>query len=263
MNPDTVIPVHQSAAMQPLAPASDAMPAAPAGEAIDPSALPKRPVARALLLLAVLAVALAAVQLSPVRALLKDTVRVKQMLDGMGPFAYPVCLLASAVLIGSGFPRLVLCAAASMVLGFWWGVFLTQAGAVLGYYAVFCFIRWGGGDWVTHRRPRLHAIADTIQDQGVAGVVLARQIPLHGTLINLCLGLSRVKHRHFLIGTAIGLLPEAIPVALVGAGAVKSSFKESAAFLGLAALAFAALWIGSAYALRTMRSRRQQDRPAL
>jgi uncharacterized membrane protein YdjX (TVP38/TMEM64 family) len=127
---------------------------------------------------------------------------------------------------------------------------------LLGYYAAFCFIRWGGGDWVTHRRPRLRAIADTIQDQGIVGVVLARQIPLHGTLINLCLGLSRVKHRHFLIGSAIGLLPEAIPVALVGAGIVKSSIKESAGVLGLAVIAFVLLWIGSGYALRRLRNRR-------
>jgi uncharacterized membrane protein YdjX (TVP38/TMEM64 family) len=200
--------------------------------------------------------------MSPVRALLKDTVRLRQMIQAMGPLAYPVCLIVSAVLIGSGFPRLLLCGVASMVLGFGWGLGLTQGGALLGYYAVFCFIRWGGGDWISHKRPRLRAIADTIQDQGVVGVILARQIPLHGTLINFCLGLSRVKHRHFLIGTAIGMLPEAVPVALVGAGLVKSSFNESAGVLGLAVVAFLLLWIGSAYAFRRLRDR-QRGRGAL
>jgi uncharacterized membrane protein YdjX (TVP38/TMEM64 family) len=200
------------------------------------------------------------VQLSPIRAWLQDTTRLRQMLEEMGPRAYPLCLFASAILIGSGFPRLVLCGVASMILGFGWGLFLTQGGALLGYYAAFCFIRWGGGNWATHKRPRLRAIADTIQDQGVVGVVLARQIPLHGTLINLCLGLSRVKHRHFLIGSAIGLLPEAIPVALVGAGIVKSSLKESAGVLGLAVIAFLLLWIGSGYALRHLRNRRLGQR---
>ena len=216
---------------------------------------PKRTILRAVVTVAVLAGALAVVQFSPVRALVQDTVRVRQAIERLGVFAYPVCLVASAVLIGSGFPRLALCAVASMVLGFGWGLSLTQGGALLGYYAAFCFIRWGGGNWVTHRRPRLRAIAETIQDQGVMGVVLARQVPLHGTLINLCLGLSRVKHRHFLIGTAIGLLPEAVPVALVGAGLVKTSFTESAGLLGLAVCAFALLWIGSAWALRRMRRR--------
>jgi uncharacterized membrane protein YdjX (TVP38/TMEM64 family) len=247
MTSQTLIPVQPSAAMQDSAPAIDDVP-------------PKRPVARVLLLVTVLAAALAAVQLSPIRAWLHDTTRLRQILEGMGPWAYPLCLLASAILIGCGFPRLVVCGIASMVLGFGWGLFLTQGGALLGYYAAFCFIRRGGGDWVTHKRPRLRAVADTIQDQGVIGVVLARQIPIHGTLINLCMGLSRVKHRHFLIGTAIGLLPEAIPVALVGAGIVKSSLNERAGILGLAALAFGLLWIGSGYALRHLRNRRLGQR---
>jgi uncharacterized membrane protein YdjX (TVP38/TMEM64 family) len=251
MSSETLIPVRPSAAMQ-----------VPLDEAVDPSAQPsKRPVKRLILLIGILAAAVAAVQLSPIRVILQDTQRVRQMLGALGPFVYPVCLVASAILIGCGFPRLILCAVASMVLGFWWGLLLTQAGALLGYYTVFCFIRWSGGDWVTQRRPRLRAIADTIQDQGVIGVILARQIPIHGTLINLCLGLSRVKHRHYLIGTAIGLLPEAIPVAL-GAGLVKSSLKDSAGTLGLAVAAFILLWIGSAYALRRLRSGRSNERTA-
>jgi uncharacterized membrane protein YdjX (TVP38/TMEM64 family) len=245
MSFDTVIPVHPSAAMQ-----------APLHAAMDPSAPPaKQPVKRLILLVTILAGAMAAVQFSPIRVILQDTQRLRQMLGALGAFAYPACLIVSAILIGCGFPRLVLCAVASMVLGFGWGLFLTQGGALLGYYAVFCFIRWSGGDWITHRRPRLRAIAATIQDQGVIGVILARQIPIHGTLINLCLGLSRVKHRHYLIGTAIGMLPEAVPVALVGAGLVRSSFSESAGVLGLAVIAFILLWIGSAYALRRMRGR--------
>jgi uncharacterized membrane protein YdjX (TVP38/TMEM64 family) len=219
----------------------------------------KRPLARLLILVIVLAGAFCVVHFSPLRELLKDAARLRKAIDKMGGFAYPACLVVSALLVGCGFPRLILCAAASIVLGFWWGLLLTQGGALLGYYIVFCFIRWGGGDWIIHKRPRLRAIAETIQDQGFAGVVLARQIPIHGTLINLCLGLSRVKHRHFLIGTAIGLLPEAIPVALMSAGLVKSSFKDSAGILALAAVAFACLWIGSAYALRKLRGRRNQQ----
>jgi uncharacterized membrane protein YdjX (TVP38/TMEM64 family) len=155
--------------------------------------------------------------------------------------------------LGGGFRGLVVWGVGWLVLGLGWGVGLWLGGAVLGYYATFCFIRWGGGGWVTQRRPRLRAIAQSIQDRGVAGVVLARQIPIHGTLINLCLGLSRVKHRHFLVGTAIGLLPEAVPVALIGAGLVNASAKESAWLLGLAALAFALIWVVSGYLLHKRR----------
>jgi uncharacterized membrane protein YdjX (TVP38/TMEM64 family) len=256
MSSHTANSAYGANAMQPSAPASSTpVTASPEGQVGQA----KRPLMRALVLVTILAAALVTVQMSPVRALLKDTVRLRQMIQAMGPLAYPVCLIVSAVLIGSGFPRLVLCGVMAMVLGFGWGLGLTQGGALLGYYIVFCFIRWGEGGWISHKRPRLRAIADTIQDQGVAGVILARQIPIHGTLINFCLGLSRVKHRHFLIGTAIGMLPEAIPVALVGAGLVKSSFKESAGVLGLAVVAFVLLWIGSAYAFRRLRSRQREQ----
>jgi uncharacterized membrane protein YdjX (TVP38/TMEM64 family) len=213
----------------------------------------KRGVARMVGLAAVLVAAVAAVQLSPVGAVVRDVAKVRTALEALGPWAYPACLVGSAVLIGCGFPRLVLCGVGSAILGVGWGLALTQGGALLGYYVVFCFVRWGGGEWVLRRRPRLRAIADTIQDQGVAGVVLARQIPLHGTLINLCLGLSRVRHRPFLIGTAIGLFPEAIPVALVSRGVVKGSATDAIKMIGLAALAMAALWVGSAYYLRRRR----------
>lgn len=223
----------------------------------EPAAAGKR-AAKLALLVVVLAAAVAAVQLSPIGALVRDVDRVRAFLGTTGPLAYPACLAASAVLIACGFPRLVLCFVASAILGAAWGLALTQGGALLGYYVVFCFVRWGGGDWVLQRRPRLRAVADTIQDQGVAGVVLARQIPLHGTLINLCLGLSRVRHRHFLLGTAIGLLPEAVPVALIGAGLMKGSVTDSAGMIGAAAVVMALLWIVSARWLR--RGKRRADR---
>ena len=84
-------------------------------------------------------------------------------------------------------------------------------------------------------------------------MVLARQLPLHGMLINLCLGLSHVKHRDFLTGTAAGVLPEAIPATLVGAGLVKVSLAHSAGYLVLATVCFAVIWIGCGYALHVMR----------
>lgn len=212
---------------------------------------------RLIALCVVLVAAVALVQFSPVGALVRDVERVRGAIVRLGPWAYPACLVGSAALIACGFPRLVLCGVASAVLGVGWGLGLTQGGALLGYYAVFCFVRWGGGEWAIQRRPRLRAVADTIHHQGVAGVVLARQLPLHGTLINLCLGLSRVKHRHFLIGTAIGLLPEAVPVALVGAGLVKGSVKDSAGMIALAAIVMGGVWVAGAYLLRR-RGRRGQ-----
>ena len=152
MSSHTANSVYGANAMQPSAAASSTpVTASPQGQVGQA----KRPLLRALVLVTILAAALVTVQMSPVRALLKDTVRLRQMIQAMGPLAYPVCLIVSAVLIGSGFPRLVLCGVMAMVLGFGWGLGLTQGGALLGYYIVFCFIRWGGGGWISHKRPKL------------------------------------------------------------------------------------------------------------
>src|ERR1041384_3719929 len=162
---------------------------------------------------AILVGALAAVYFSPIRMWLADTGRVKSALDFLGIWAYPACVFTVAILVAAGLPRLVLCAIGGMVFGFWIGLLLTYVGTLLGYYGIFLFVRWGGRDLVLHRWPRLRKWADLIQDQGITGVILIRQVPIHGMLTNLCLGLSRLKHRHFLIGPAIGVLPESIPVA--------------------------------------------------
>jgi uncharacterized membrane protein YdjX (TVP38/TMEM64 family) len=209
-----------------------------------------RAIVRPLVLGLVLAGAAAAFYFSPLRPWLGDTGAVRRTLASLGAWAYPSCVLGVAVLVACGAPRLVLTALGAMVLGFWWGLALTQLGALVGYYGVFLFVRWGGRDWVMRRWPRLCRWAGLIQDQGVMGVLLMRQLPAHGTLINLCLGLSGVKHRDFLIGSAIGILPEAVPVALIGAGLVRSSFRETVPYLVAATVALAAIWIGCARALR-------------
>ena len=154
----------------------------------------------------------------------------------------------------AGVPRLLLCLVASMAMGFWPGLLTTYTGTLIGYYAVFLFVRWGGRGIVVHRWPQLAKWANLLKSQGIAGVILARQLPVHGTLTNLCLGLANLKHRHFLIGSAIGLIPESVPLALVGAGSVKSDFKTLSGYLAMAAVAFVVVWIGGRYVINRMKN---------
>jgi uncharacterized membrane protein YdjX (TVP38/TMEM64 family) len=127
------------------------------------------------------------------------------------------------------------------------------AGALLGYYGVFCFVRWGGREWVLHRWPKLRRLSEGLKDYGIGGVFLVRQVPVHGSLTNLALGLSGVRHYQFLIGSGIGLLPEAIPAALIGAGLVSGSFEKAFPYLAGAAVGMGALWVGVGVALRRIR----------
>jgi uncharacterized membrane protein YdjX (TVP38/TMEM64 family) len=173
-----------------------------------------------------------------------------------GPWFYPLSILCIALLVGCGVPRLLLCTVAGMALGFWRGMLVGECGTVMGYYGIFLFIRWGGRDWALHRFPKLRKWSDLIQGQGILGVILLRHVPIHGTLTNLGLGLSRIRHRDFLIGTAIGVISEAIPATLVGAGLGKGSTKALGTYLGLAAVVFVILWVTATYAMRALRKRR-------
>lgn len=210
-------------------------------------------IGRLLLMAAVLVGAALVVHLTPIRAWLADAERVRTTLTELGAWVYPVSILAVAMLVACGVPRLILCGVGGAVFGFWIGLLVTQIGSLMGHYVVFLFIRWAGRDWVLQRWPKLRKWAEMIHDQGIVGVFLVRQLPGHAMLANMCLGLSHVKHVDFLIGTLIGLLPEAIPATLIGAGLVKASLMDSAGYLVLAGVALAVIWIVCGYTIRSMR----------
>ena len=216
----------------------------------------KKGTKRAILLFVVLVATLTAVYFSPIRSWLGNAGRLREIVRSLGIWVYPVGILSIAMLVGCGVPRLLLCTSAGTMLGFWGGLLVGELGTVLGYYGVFMFIRWGGREWALHRWPKLNTWADRVKGQGIVGVILLRQMPIHGTLTNLGLGLSGMKQRQFLIGTAIGIIPESIPAVIVGTSLVKGSTKAIAASLGGAAIAFAVIWIVCGYAMRKMRKSR-------
>ena len=208
---------------------------------------------RVVLLLAVLAAAIAAANLLPVRQWLKDAGHLHQAVQSLGIWIYPVGVLAVASLVACGIPRLLLCTMGGMALGFWPGLAVAEAGTVIGYYCVFSFVRWGGRDWALHRWPKLGKWADVVKDHGILGVIFLRQVPIHGTVTNLGLGISRIKHRDFIIGTAIGVIPESIPFVLFGAGVMKGSVNEVGRNVVLAVIVFLVIWAILGYVMRSLR----------
>lgn len=236
---------------------SQAIDARAGGRAAAPSASPagRDALVRFVVLIVAMACALAVVSLTPVRSWLHDVNKLRAAIAAGGAWAYPLCVLGVAVFVACGVPRLIFCTVGGVILGFWWGLGIVHAGTLLGYYGAFLFVRWGGRAWVLAKWPGLAKWSDGVRGQGLAAVVLARQLPLHGSVVNVLLGLSRVRHRHFLLGTTIGLLPEAIPLTLIGAGLVKGSMAGSAKYLALAAVALVVLWVGAGYAVAAMRKR--------
>jgi uncharacterized membrane protein YdjX (TVP38/TMEM64 family) len=77
----------------------------------------------------------------------------------------------------------------------------------------------------------MHDYSVQFAQKGSLSVFLARQIPISGLWVNCLLGLTHVGHRDFLVGTAIGMLPEAIPATLVGASAAQMNFAKAMSYL--------------------------------
>jgi len=226
----------------------------------SPATAPAKPVRRrgmkrAMLLLGVMVALTAVVSFSPVGTWIKDT-NFNQIVRTLGWWVYPIGTLVLGILVACGVPRLMLCVLAGTLLGFWWGLIVSEASTILGYYAAFLFVRWGGSEWVMHRWPKLQKWSELVGSQGPVGVILLRQLPVHGSLINLGLGLSRIKHRYFLIGTAIGVIPESVPSTLIGAGLVKGSPKLITFYLIGAVILFAIIWTLCTIAFARMRQSR-------
>jgi uncharacterized membrane protein YdjX (TVP38/TMEM64 family) len=209
---------------------------------------PWRRIAALALLVAVL---LGVVYLSPLRSYLGRVRELSDAIRGLGMLAPVVLTLSVALLVALGVPRLLLCVVSGMALGFWSGLLWVQLGTLLGNYALFLVARLGGGDWVRRYVEKRGKLAALIQREGVTGVILARQLPVPGLLVNLGFGLVSIRHRDFLLGTVIGQLPEAVPCTMIGAGVLKASFAKSAGWIGLAVILAVLAWLGLRRVLRS------------
>ena len=212
-----------------------------------------RPILKALALFTALIAVLAVIYRSPLHAYLDQLRRLPELTAKAGPLAPVAFSLAVALLVAVGVPRLLLCPIGGVAFGFLWGLLLTQLGTLAGYYLVFLFVRWGGQNFAREHVARFTRFTALIQRQGIAAVFVMRQVPIHGTICNLLIGLSPVRHRDFLIGTTLGLFPEAIPCTLIGTGALQSSFSKSAGYLTAAVVALLVVWLGIGLWLRSGR----------
>jgi uncharacterized membrane protein YdjX (TVP38/TMEM64 family) len=149
-------------------------------------------------------------------------------LRGHGWAAGPAFAVLTAVLVVLGMPRLALCAFAGLAFGFLRGLLWAEAGTLLGACATFCFVRWAGRDTIMRKWPALERCAERLGRNGWATVLLARIMPVNTLLADAALALTPVTRCQFLLGTAVGLLPEAVPVTLIGAGIGQKALLQSA-----------------------------------
>ncbi len=195
------------------------------------------------ILLSVIAAGLLIVAFSPLKTHLRRVEDIRAWLEPFG-YAGPLIYMAGVfVLIALGFPRLLFCPVGGVLFGWSWGLVWTQLPTLIGYYALFLFVRWGGRDFVLRRWPRLQRMHKVFHQGAIPTIFVMRQLPVNGLIINLLLGLSSIRHLDFLAGTAIGILPSAMAMTALGSGAVAMSEGRGTAWVAAAVAAMLLMWI--------------------
>lgn len=188
-----------------------------------------------LIMLAVVAAVFALSYLTPARKYLGNIQTIKWWLISLGWLGPAAWMAIVFALVAAGMPRLLFCPIGGLAFGFWHGLLWTQVATLAGYYALFLFVRWGGRDFVLRHWPRVGRLKEHFRGHSAALLVFAiRQLPISGLIINFLMGLSPIRHRHFLLGTAFGILPEAIPFTLVASGMVKLTSQNTPLYIAAA-----------------------------
>jgi uncharacterized membrane protein YdjX (TVP38/TMEM64 family) len=200
--------------------------------------------------LLILSVGIGVMYLPPVREQLANVPEISERLRTFGWAAPALFVPAVALLVAVGVPRLLLCPIGGMAFGFFWGLVWTLAGTLLGFWATFVVVRRFGQDWVLRKWPRLQRFTRISRRNGMVTVLLIRQLPITGFYVNYLLGLLPLSHRDFLLGTALGILPEAIPATMVGANALYISSDKGVYYSVLVVAVFILVWTLSARFLR-------------
>lgn len=154
------------------------------------------------------------------------------------PVAAPLVFVAVYALLTVGLvPGAIGSAAAGAIFGTAGGTCLVLAGATLGATGAFAVARLLGRDAVVGLAGRRALAADRwLRDRGLGGVLFLRLVPLFPfSAINYAAGLSGLRLRTYVVGTALGIAPGTVAYVGLGAGLDDPGSAGFLASLGLLA----------------------------
>ncbi len=189
---------------------------------------------RALVLLVVMAVAVVAALVLGVPS--RD--EVQAWLDGLGPAAPVVFVVGYAAATLTPLPKNVLSLAAGLTFGLAWGVGLVWVASMAGACAAFALSRSLGREAVEamvghHVAP----LDDALERHGTVSVVAVRLVPvLPFTPVSYALGLTALRWRPYVVGTAVGIVPGTLAHVALGASLMSTSWGITAAALTVVGL---------------------------
>lgn len=164
---------------------------------------------------AVIALALAW-QLTPLREML-DLERLVASLRRLGQQLGPIAAVGSfAIACVIAVPLSILMLVCALAFGPALGIVYGLCGATLGSTLSFLFGRWLGQGAISRLAgPKVRYISQRLGHRGVLSSIALRLVPVAPfALVNMVAGVSTIRLRDFLFGSAIGMLPLVLVSAL-------------------------------------------------
>lgn len=179
---------------------------------------------------------------------------------GSGPVAIPLYLLLFGVATTLFVPAVALMVTAGVTWGFWPGCLFAWFAANVWVNAHFLVGRWVAADALRPWLERKGAgwLARELDQGGALTTIMVRQLPLPYSLVNLSAGASPMHWRDWVLGNALGLLPNSLiytQLAAALADGVEGAQEQAAvrvvsAAIGVILLALVSRWVQRRFAAR-------------
>lgn len=157
-------------------------------------------------------------------------------------WAIPITIFLFCALAFVGAPQWMLVTGAVIAFGPWDGSLLSWFGSLASASLGFWIGHLAGAERLSRIDAQLiQRLSHAVRRNGFVTSLVVRLVPTGpAILVNLAAGVSRMKFTHFLGGTAIGILPKIVVIALISQGVI-SGLSGSFVGFGFAALAIIAL----------------------
>ncbi|WP_072690375.1 TVP38/TMEM64 family protein [Rhodococcus marinonascens] len=179
-----------------------------------------------------------------------DPASLRDQVSAAGVWGMILFVLLYAVTTLTPFPASALTVASGLLFGLAAGVLVVVIAATLGAWTAYWVARsLGRGGVARIEWSKVRALNSLLERRGLTSVLIVRLVPLFPFgLVNYAAGLSAVRQRDYVIGTAVGIIPATIGYTALGAyGTSPLSWP-----FALAVLAIILLSVGTGYVARRM-----------
>ncbi|MGK2853905.1 MAG: TVP38/TMEM64 family protein [Microbacteriaceae bacterium] len=188
---------------------------------------------------------------------LPDPTQLRDRVAAAGAWGVVAFVIVYAGLSLTPFPASALTIASGLLFGLTVGATVVVFAATLGAWLAFLLARWLGREGVSRIRwARIATIDAMLERRGLISVLLVRLVPLFPFMaVNYAAGLSAVRQRDYLLGTAVGIVPATVGYTALGAyGTSPLSWPFAAAVVAVVLISLAA-----GYAARRLKNRTGLD----